>query len=127
MPLGRRVSTRDAWITGHDEARRSIRKETRLETRDNGLDFVLRVVPGHARFPAQAIVEDEIGGSAPAILRVKSVVPAAGVEQLAAGLGETVGGADKEIGKVDPGFRTAKRVLPVLGSRYSCPPRRLIR
>ena len=69
MPLSGRQGSRNTGIAGNHIAQRRARELYRLLTWNNRLDFVLRVIPRHAGFPAQAIVEDQVGGGAPAVLR----------------------------------------------------------
>src|ERR1700722_14657452 len=76
-------------------------KYDRLLSGNNGLNLILRVVPGHAGFPAESVVQHEVAGRPPTILSIQGVVLAAGVQNLRARLSQAVGRAQKKIRKID--------------------------
>jgi hypothetical protein len=113
VPLGRSQRARDTGVAGHHVAKRRARELPGLLARDDGFGFALGIVPRHAGFPAEAVVENKVGGGAPAILRKQSVVLGAGVKDLRAGLGEAVRCADEEVGEVNAGLAAGESILTV--------------
>ncbi len=77
----------------------------RLLAGNDGLDLVLRVIPGHAGFPAHAVVDREIGLHAPGVLGEGGSVFGAGIEHLVGCLDVLLRSAQQEIGDVAAGFR----------------------
>src|ERR1700747_1342225 len=100
MPLGRGQRPGYSWITRHQVTRRGTWEFHRLFSRNDGFDLVLRVVPGSARFPAQAVIENQVRGGSPAVLRIQGIVFAPRIEQLLAGLCQAVRSTDQEISKI---------------------------
>src|SRR5438445_9473299 len=77
---------RDARIAGNNPALGRRRKWCGLQTGHDGFDFALRVIPGHAHFPAQTQVQCDIRPTLVRILNLGPTVPRAGVQELLAAL-----------------------------------------
>ena len=55
----------NAFVTGIYEAFRRTWEDCRLLSLDPGLDFSLRVLPGHARFPSKTQIQRQVGSRFP--------------------------------------------------------------
>ena len=119
MPPGGCQGPRHAGVSCHHIAGRGTRELYRLLAWNDGLDFVLGVIPRRAGFPAKTVIENQVWRDAPTILRVKGVVLAPRIEQLWAGLGQAVGRSDEEVCKIDAGLATREAVLPVFCRQVS--------
>src|SRR5208337_5118941 len=81
---------------------------------NDGLQFVLLLIPGGGEFPAQSVVEGQVRGSTPAVLAVKTHVLAAAVGSRGLSLQETGWCAQHEIGEVESRLAPKELVISVL-------------
>ena len=109
-----RQSLRDARVAGEHPPDRRTRKYFGLQTWNYGLQFVVLFVPRSGEFPAQSVVQGQVGSGPPAVLSVETHVPVAAVG--CGGLSLVVAGRrpQQKIRYVDPRFAAGiKQVIAV--------------
>ena len=116
MPLCGSQGSGNTFVAGNHVARRSSGEFHRLQSRNDGFGLVLRVIPRHAGFPAQAIVQDQIRRDAPAVLRKKSVVLTARIENLRAGLGKRIRRTNEKVREIDAGLAAVESITAIFVS-----------
>src|SRR6185437_12046334 len=108
---------RNAGIAGNNPTCGSGGKLSRLQPRDDGLDFALRVVPRHADFPAQPGVDREVRLGLVRVLYVKPTVARPGIQKLLAALVVIDRSTDQEIREIDSGFAAVEGKISIRSAR----------
>ena len=76
----------NSGITGHYPTRRRSRELGGLQSGHDGFNFALRVIPGHAHFPAQAQVQGEVRFHLVSVLNICATISGARIQELLAAL-----------------------------------------
>src|SRR5206468_6034714 len=86
IPLSRREAARDARITRDHPALRSCGKLRGLQSGHDGLNLVLRVIPGLIDVPAEAVVDSYARTPTERVLHEQASVVRSGIQNLEAAL-----------------------------------------
>ena len=87
-----------------------------MQTRHNGFNLALGVIPRHADFPAQAQVQSDIRPDLIGVLDVRATITGAGIQELLAALVEADGRTDQEIGEVGTSLAAVKGEVAIGGA-----------
>ena len=84
-----------------------------MQSRNDGLDLSLCVVPRLAKFPAKPKIKSQVRLQFVGILTVNAAVVRAGIEELLTALVVAGGGAQQEVGKVNAGLKAGESEVAI--------------